>query len=77
MSLTDVGERRTLWIDQVCIEQNDKDEKSAPVKLMGEIYESAHEVLVWLGGPPPVILNVAAYPKQLPRIAKKIELNMV
>jgi hypothetical protein len=77
MSLTDAGERRTLWVDQICINQNDEVEKEGQVKLMGEIYESAHDVLVYLGDPPPGILNVATYLEQLPSIAKKIERNVV
>lgn len=40
---------RFLWIDAVCINQKDLDEKSAQVGMMGQIYKSASEVLVWLG----------------------------
>jgi hypothetical protein len=39
----------TLWIDQICIHQLDPEEKSLQVPLMGQIYRSAEEVLVWLG----------------------------
>jgi hypothetical protein len=40
---------RYLWIDQICINQQDLDERSAQVKFMGEIYERAACVLLWLG----------------------------
>lgn len=40
---------RLLWIDQVCINQHDIDEKTQQVCLMGNIYKSAKTVLVWLG----------------------------
>lgn len=37
------------WIDVVCINQNNLDEKSSQVALMGEIYRRAGRTLVWLG----------------------------
>jgi hypothetical protein len=41
--------RHNLWIDALCINQNDKNERSAQVSIMGDIYSSADEVIVWLG----------------------------
>lgn len=38
-----------LWIDQVCINQDDDEEKSCQIQLMRQIYSSAKEVYVWLG----------------------------
>lgn len=38
-----------LWIDQICIDQDDMNERSHQVKLMGQIYTSCTRVLVWLG----------------------------
>lgn len=38
-----------LWIDQICINQEDNEEKSFQVMLMKDIYSSAHQVIVWLG----------------------------
>ncbi|KPI34983.1 uncharacterized protein AB675_11923 [Cyphellophora attinorum] len=40
---------RTLWVDAICINQNDVLERNLQVKRMGEIYSSAARVLVWLG----------------------------
>lgn len=40
-----------IWIDQICINQEDAAERSAQVQLMREIYSSATDVLVWLGMP--------------------------
>ena len=76
LSLTDEGEYRTLWIDQICINQDDVFEKNAQLLLMGEIYKRAHDVLVWLGDPPPGVLNVAGYLDRIPGIVKKIERNV-
>jgi hypothetical protein len=40
---------KTLWIDAICINQRDNQEKTSQVKLMGEIYTRAEKTLVWLG----------------------------
>ncbi|KXT16508.1 hypothetical protein AC579_1338 [Pseudocercospora musae] len=40
---------RRLWIDGICINQQDAAEKTAQVKLMRDIYEKAHRTIVWLG----------------------------
>ncbi|OAQ62716.1 heterokaryon incompatibility protein (HET) domain-containing protein [Pochonia chlamydosporia 170] len=40
---------RLLWIDQVCINQNDIDERFQQVRLMGTIYWRAIRTVVWLG----------------------------
>ncbi|KAF2430628.1 hypothetical protein EJ08DRAFT_556286, partial [Tothia fuscella] len=39
-----------LWIDQLCIDQSNTSERNHQVKLMGERYRNAQEVLIWLGG---------------------------
>jgi hypothetical protein len=38
-----------LWIDAVCINQKDHKEKNHQVRMMKRIYESAEQVVVWLG----------------------------
>ena len=38
-----------IWIDAICINQSNNEEKSQQVAMMGEIYSGAAEVLVWLG----------------------------
>lgn len=40
---------RTLWIDQICINQDDVDERNEQVTLMGRIYSKAESVVIWLG----------------------------
>lgn len=40
---------RLLWIDQICIDQSDTDERGHQVKLMTSIYSMAKEVIIWLG----------------------------
>jgi hypothetical protein len=38
-----------LWIDALCINQADFDERATQVKLMGSIYSMANRVVIWLG----------------------------
>ncbi|PVH72982.1 HET-domain-containing protein [Cadophora sp. DSE1049] len=40
---------RTIWADQVCINQDNLIERGSQVKLMGQIYKNTTRVLVWLG----------------------------
>lgn len=40
-----------LWIDAICINQQDTAERNRQVALMGDIYTSARYVLTWLGPP--------------------------
>lgn len=44
-------DRDTGWvfIDAICIDQRDVEERSSQVQLMGDVYGSATEVIVWLG----------------------------
>ncbi|KAK8017044.1 hypothetical protein PG993_015233 [Apiospora rasikravindrae] len=38
-----------LWVDAVCINQQDTYERNAQVQRMGDIYSSAESVIAWLG----------------------------
>ena len=40
---------RTLWIDAISVDQHNLRERSSQVRMMGEIYQSADRVVVWLG----------------------------
>lgn len=40
---------RVLWIDAICINQQSLPERSQQVPRMGDIYNRARQVLVWLG----------------------------
>jgi hypothetical protein len=40
---------RVLWVDAICINQLDLEEKGHQVAQMGRIYEDAERVVVWLG----------------------------
>jgi hypothetical protein len=38
-----------LWVDAVCINQEDLAERTQQVPLMGDIYQRAIKVIIWLG----------------------------
>ena len=38
-----------IWIDQLCIDQNNTNERNHQVAMMGRIYEHATQVIAWLG----------------------------
>ena len=40
---------RTLWVDAVCIDQDNNDEKIEQIPLMKDIYQHASCVVIWLG----------------------------
>ncbi|KAF4336685.1 hydrolase or acyltransferase (alpha beta hydrolase superfamily) [Fusarium beomiforme] len=43
------GEPTYIWIDSICINQNDNDEKSYQVAMMGNLYTKASKVLACVG----------------------------
>ncbi|ETS78652.1 hypothetical protein PFICI_08505 [Pestalotiopsis fici W106-1] len=40
---------RILWVDAICIDQNNVLERGHQVDMMGKLYSMADEVLIWLG----------------------------
>ncbi|KAK4163277.1 heterokaryon incompatibility protein-domain-containing protein [Cladorrhinum sp. PSN259] len=47
-----------LWIDSVCIDQTNTDERNHQVSMMKDIYSSAEKVYAWLGRGTPESLTV-------------------
>jgi hypothetical protein len=45
----DASQIRKLWIDAICIDQGNNIERSEEVQRMSSIYESAEQVVIWLG----------------------------
>jgi Heterokaryon incompatibility protein (HET) len=39
----------TIWVDAICISQNDESERTIQIPLMRRIYPSAQRVYIWLG----------------------------
>jgi Heterokaryon incompatibility protein (HET) len=55
--------KRVIWIDAICINQEDEREKTAQVKKMGIIYENCEQALLWLGeGPNPLPSEIQERP---------------
>jgi hypothetical protein len=51
--LRDRSIERTIWIDAICINQRDPEERGQQVQSMAKIYTKASCVIVWLGGATP------------------------
>ncbi|KAF5872490.1 putative het-domain-containing protein [Botrytis fragariae] len=49
LRLRDHSFERILWVDAICIDQNNNEERRQQVRIMAKIYSSAHRVIVWLG----------------------------
>ncbi|KAK1705064.1 heterokaryon incompatibility protein, partial [Colletotrichum lupini] len=47
------GAQRVVWIDAVCMNQQDVEERGHQVRLMPQIYSRAQRVLVYVGEPVP------------------------
>jgi hypothetical protein len=47
--LRDPMHSKTYWIDQICINQQDKAEKTTQVQLLGGVFSNADHVVAWLG----------------------------
>ncbi|KAF5613349.1 ACB 4-hydroxyacetophenone monooxygenase [Fusarium sp. NRRL 25303] len=55
LHLRDRSIERILWIDAICINQEDTKEKGHQVQSMAKIYATATRVIVWLGNATPDI----------------------
>ncbi|KAK4234443.1 heterokaryon incompatibility protein-domain-containing protein [Achaetomium macrosporum] len=59
-----------IWIDAICINQHDIDERASQVRIMDKIYKTAAHTIIWLGradqytqAAADTIARVAAYPR--------------
>jgi hypothetical protein len=60
---------RILWIDAICINQNDMEERSSQVSIMSLIYTHAQRVCVWLGEHDDDSRNAITFIRQVSRAA--------
>lgn len=70
--LQNVEEPRTLWIDAICINQDDMVERSAEVCKMDSIYRRASQVIVWFG---PDACNSSLAMHTFQRLANGVDYN--
>ncbi|RYP30055.1 hypothetical protein DL768_011202 [Monosporascus sp. mg162] len=61
-----------LWIDALCINQQDEQERNQQVAMMGDIYGRAERVLIWLGDGD-IHSNWAFQRFRLPDFRQKVE----
>jgi hypothetical protein len=47
--LRERASKRMLWVDAICINQSDREERLSQVRWMASVYENAMEVRIWLG----------------------------
>ncbi|KAK1843041.1 ankyrin repeat and sam domain containing protein 6 [Colletotrichum chrysophilum] len=68
-------EDRILWVDTICIDQSNVEERGHQVGWMGELYRRAEEVLCWLGHTEHTVSHILAlleeFVRQIPRVAWK------
>ncbi|PVI01867.1 hypothetical protein DM02DRAFT_560828 [Periconia macrospinosa] len=76
-ALTEFRRRRwtlPIWADQICINQNDREEKISQIAIMVDIYRSAACVNVWLGKVTNVMSSAVDFMESLPEeLAKPVQ----
>jgi hypothetical protein len=61
-----------LWIDEICIDQENNEERAGQIRLMSDIYTKCLECLIWLGeGTPESDIAIEA----IPRISQLLKLH--
>jgi hypothetical protein len=62
--------KRPLWIDAICINQNDSKERETQIKLMPRIYASATQLVIWFG---PSTSQTRAFMEDFPQVVSLAE----
>lgn len=65
-----------LWIDAICLNQNDEAEKAQQIPMMGRIYEEAKGVHIWLGPSVPLTPKLFAFFRKSSRIPEAEQSKM-
>lgn len=58
--------RRGLWIDAICINQDDIHERGQQVSIMGDIYSRSNGVITWLQGDNKLVEEALVYLREPP-----------
>ncbi|KAF5248255.1 hypothetical protein FANTH_6048 [Fusarium anthophilum] len=83
LHLRDRSIERILWIDAICINQQDTKEKGHQVQSMAKIYATATRVFVWLGKAVPNIdqsfeaIRIAGFTAKQPTITAKTKTTIL
>ncbi|KAK3075304.1 hypothetical protein LTR53_001505 [Teratosphaeriaceae sp. CCFEE 6253] len=62
-----------VWVDKLCINQDDSYERGQQVLRMGQIYSTAQQVVAWLGPGTATSARFMRYIAQLPYVATIVE----
>ena len=60
-----------IWTDAICIDQGNRKEKRAQIRIMGKIYSNARQVWAFLGDAPSGMADLIAYLPELYRVCKR------
>jgi hypothetical protein len=74
-ALSSDNSKFTIWVDALCINQQDPVEKAVQVLQLGEVYTFAKEVLVWLGTGSPTSQRAFKYMRTKELFAKEKNLE--
>ena len=67
-------QRRVLWVDAICVDQQNWKERGLQVERMGDIYSLADRVIVWLGPEDSTSVHAIQF---LRTIASKVEVDWI
>lgn len=76
-SYTADGAPVSVWVDSICINQDNEEEKVDQIPLMLEIYGLAREVIVWLGPSNDKSAWAIKYLKKKARFGERIPLGLI
>ncbi|KAF2749171.1 HET-domain-containing protein [Sporormia fimetaria CBS 119925] len=62
-------QRRVLWIDAICIRQDDNAERARQVCYMRTVYENAARVIIWLGQKDETVRRAFAFAEELAKLS--------
>lgn len=65
-----------LWIDAICINQADEDEKSRQIPVMGRVFEEAKVVYIWLGDNDPMTRKIFEFIHKASRLCEVEKVKM-
>ncbi|KAH7303242.1 heterokaryon incompatibility protein-domain-containing protein [Stachybotrys elegans] len=74
-ALSSGNTKLTIWVDALCINQQDPVEKAAQVLQLGEVYTFAKDVLVWLGTGSAISRRAFKYMRSRELLAKEKNLE--
>ncbi|KAJ6197217.1 LOW QUALITY PROTEIN: heterokaryon incompatibility protein-domain-containing protein [Bipolaris maydis] len=66
-------QRRILWIDAICIRQDDNAERSRQVSYMRSVYNNASRVIIWLGQKDASVRRAFEFAQKLAMTAAALE----